>query len=234
MSALLLILALFIILAITAGIIIFQDVNDFGKNFGKSDNLFLLKENNKILAGMQVYSFKIENMTPMDKVTLNEYESMYFDNDIESIRKENYKLIFMNISVFEELNSNISFNDFEIRKELIISLLRTDTPIAMASDYFAEQENINSTIIRQKFIEEYKTDQEFKDYLFILCFGEIFPKRMDIVLKGIRDETIIFYPETPMFQVLKGSPNFLLKSVKNRLQTINTSIENKNITKIIT
>jgi len=120
-----------IVLSMMVGIFFYLDYRNFSKDIYEKDKLFLLEDNNEIVAGMKVgkldeEAFKAEhNFLAPNK--LDEYSAMYKEKDYKEIRGSYFKLFIFKNEAFNIELKDKAFSDFlekKLEEESYIFMLK--------------------------------------------------------------------------------------------------------------
>jgi hypothetical protein len=95
------------------GLLVFLDVKDVQKNFSSSNKTIILVSENDVLAGMEFLSFDMDQQEPsyLQDAKLKEYTGFYRVKDYKSIQEDSYKLIIVDIKLFEKNNYTIKLEN---------------------------------------------------------------------------------------------------------------------------
>lgn len=210
-------LALFIF-----GILVYTDAASFKKNIGNSTNVFLLVDNNNLLAGIKLDPVQ-ERSVLYTQETLSDFQKSISENKIDAIKKDSYKVFIFNMSVLSDVESNLTFQDFTLPASAARELLQSEKPFTFVVDYYAKKQNQDNDLFRaalqKKLVETFKTEQQFKDAVFSLFILEFFPEKIPSIIKHIRQGTIVIYPQSALFSALQLSPQgFIDDALHNQIQ----------------
>ena len=193
--------------------ILYQDVSDFQTNFPISEKLFLLEENNTLLAG---FSGTFTEETQPDLVTENEldsYQSSFEENDLEAILGNYYKLFIVKLDVFKDTKS-IEFGDDALSVNFVFDLLYSNSPIDKYANYYIQSQGIPASAlenVKKQLRNTFSSDEEFKGALFATLFGEETQANSLFLFEEYKKDNIIIYEETILFRTIKKLPFFLMK-----------------------
>jgi len=212
-KAIFLISTLFGIVIMIFLIILYQDVADFKTNFPTAEKLFLLEENNTLLAGFSGVLGEQEQPNFITSSELNSYKISYEADDLENILGNNYKLFIVNSDVFEDIVS-VEFNEQDLSKNFVFNLLRSDSPIDEYANYYAQSQGIPAAAIgdlKKQIRTQISSEAELKGALFASLFGTKTQEDPLFLFKEYKKDNIIIYPETMLFRTIRKIPLLLMK-----------------------
>lgn len=195
----------FTIFCVIVGFFVYRDVMDLKKNFVNSSKLFLLEDNDKFLAGAQMYGFDLGN-NPPHMLNGNEIEELNSKSGYKEVLGSHYKIILIRMDAFNALPDSIEMGGIEIiSKETLFSLLRSDNPI---DDFLGSNDELP---------EEANDDTTFKNVLFFGAFGVLVKERGPFyVLKEYKRGNVLVYPETITFKVIRFLPISTAEKIANQ------------------
>lgn len=194
-------------------IILYQDVSDFQTNFPVSEKIFLLEENDELIAGFSG-KFTEESQPDLVKASdLKSYQASYDADDLEAIKGDNYKLFIIKLNAFDDIKS-LEFNKDELSKNFVINLFYSDSPINEYADYYIKERGISasaSASVKSQLRDAFNSDAEFKGMLFANLFSLGMQKDPLFLFEEYKDDNIIIYEETMLFRTMDKVPLFLMK-----------------------
>ncbi|MCP3686441.1 MAG: hypothetical protein GY861_27705 [bacterium] len=191
--AIFLVTAVFTILLILSGLLVFIDSADFKKN-AASDKLVMAAEGNRVLSG-----FILRGQTP---ILLSDEESkmyslQYANDELKKMRGTNYKVYVFEIAALEALEKNAFIvEDRNLPKSTIISVLKANDPFPEAASAL----DFDEDVLRQSY-----EVTGIKAIFFAPLVQEAL--NVESLAKGLKDDTITVYPETMMFKALRILPS---------------------------
>jgi energy-coupling factor transporter transmembrane protein EcfT len=181
------------------GINLLNDAKEFQEEFPKAQKLFILKDDNQLLAGFE------GKLTDSDEVVhfvtekeLTEYQQAYDNGDLETIRGDNFKLFITDASTFDDTQT--------------IDAIQSENTLDESVTTYIQQEDLTDTpqvrsFIRRTFTDEYNvtTDQEARGLLFVQMYSASGTDPSDLIIQ-LQSGDVIVYPETITFKVLEVIP----------------------------
>ncbi|MFH1505769.1 MAG: hypothetical protein ABIE94_02160 [archaeon] len=203
----LILIAIFAVL----GVLTYFDAIDFQESFGVSDNLYLLREDDAILAGFIANAQDPEGAELLDSNTLSDYEKKLQDENYEEVLGENYKLFIIEMEVLEEsVLKSLKFRGYNLSKELGISILKSNTPRDDLAQYIATENGVPKEIVLQTFDDNNITsDAQMKGALFALFREKQFTEGRGLrgMISNIKNSKIVVYPKKVLFTMIRLIPD---------------------------
>lgn len=224
-------LAALVLMVVVAGstYFVYQDAKDLQTNFMNSSKRVLIADEGQIIAGFELVSFN--NITYIDEnLTQN-----YFEKDYKNLLEDNYKLIILNLEIFNETMEqgiNVPEMNLNLNESMIKSILYSDDSLTILLDYI-----INSMINQQNIPEELKEQvknqarEKLKSEFTNNQKGDIKSMIIGLLIKqkvedeganslimdyrgDKKGEKIYIYPETAVFKLIRFAPStFVNKAV---------------------
>ncbi|MEM4714153.1 MAG: hypothetical protein QXQ79_01255 [Candidatus Nanoarchaeia archaeon] len=197
--------------------LVFKDLQDLRENFENSKNLFILKLDEKIVAGFEL-NFSTGAPEFLDNAKITAFNTNFPDH-----LKDYYKIFVFNDKIFYDLPARFSVGDLNLTKEEFINLLKSADPIEIYIDYsiskgFLENTSEAKILMRQKIYEELGSDaSKIKGLLFASVLKDVFENPITLLL-AIKERKIEIYPETPFFKIIKYLPKFLLNFLAKKFR----------------
>jgi len=219
LKAVFLAVSVILLIVIIGGYFVVSDANDFREKFPSQPSIYLLKDDEKIIAGFS--GILEENFTPSPALEeqINSYQYDYEQKNLNKILGENYKLFIMNKSAFDFVNE-VSAGEKPLAKQEIFDLLDSSMPI---NDYLSKQgiPDSQKSKARQDLLAQMniKDDTEFKGILFGLLYATAMSKEGPLFMfDQVRNENMIVYPETAMFKLLKQIPSSFIQNIATKIK----------------
>jgi hypothetical protein len=197
------------IIMLVMGVSLALDAKEFRERFALEEKKMILIEENDVLAGFTMMSAE-EEPTFLTQEQVDAYSASLKEDDLNTILGKSYKLMIMDLDVFEEINIDM----FDIQgqlfsKELLISVFRSDDP---------------GKLIEEELDATYNADDaELKGAFFGLLFNEVMTSPI-YFLEKYKEKDILIYPETTIFKVIRFIPIDLFKEA---LDTALSKIKDK-------
>ena len=215
LKVIIILIGIIIIVLIVGGFFVYKDARDIQENFETSPNLFLFKNNGNIIAGMQMIPEQEPSL--LDISSISEYDSLYQENNLDEIKKDNYKLIIFNEKSFDSVQE-IQINEYTYTKEFAFELLNSDTPVDDYINYYLTKQGIpeeNKELMKQQIKTDFKyTDTEFKGRVFATMFQDRIDAEGPIfIFKQYKSGNAVVYKETAVFRMIGLIPSSFLKNM---------------------
>jgi|GEM_PF-4905884 len=203
----LIVLAIFVVF----GVLTYFDATDFQETFGTSNNLYLLRDNEIVLAGFVMNNSQPEKVVFLEATILDDYQQKLQENDYETVLGENYKLFIVEMSLFE--NSSIeSFEveDITISKEYALALLRSNTPLdSLAERVAAEKKTAKQAVLQQLNQNNITSDTILKDQIFAIFMANEFSEQKSIknLIMNVKNSKMYVYPKKFLLGMIRLIPD---------------------------
>jgi hypothetical protein len=198
--------AMLAVLMIILGVFVVLDVLDLKNNIGSQPSKIVYIVDNKVLLALEIDPVKVqqssndsENLLPEGITVLDPtlIQNWLPQKGYEHMKKSDYKLLLVDDAYLESLNTrNVFMNGLTVSGDKLKAILKSTNQSVRKED---------------------------KAFAFLLLLQQSFTKdNLPLLFKGVRDGTLIIYPETPIVDVLKFTPqsmvNIALSTVKTDLQ----------------
>ncbi|MGV8141180.1 MAG: hypothetical protein ACP5NW_01925 [Candidatus Woesearchaeota archaeon] len=203
----------FLIGSILFGYLMVEDANDFRSKFINGTNAFVVKNSvgtdGRFLAGVELRP-ESEEFNPMPSETLANMEKLYFENNLDIMTQEYYKIFVIDIQSFDEIELyNISDHNIQLTREEIKEVMISDDAREEVAKIIAEKQGADADDII-KDIEF--TNEEIKGYLISYYLTTIFnPTNIGGFLEQLKNGNIEVYKETILFKAIKMVPSSFVK-----------------------
>lgn len=208
------------ILVLSIGL--YMDAKEFQEKFEASPKLFLLQENDVLLAG---FSGKLvrEDETPvlMTEDELRGFQEDYDQQQYDAMLGANYKLFIVNLTVLNNITGEIVVDNNIYTKEYLIGLLRSPNPLELFVDDLAARENVSASqqgAMKEKLLAELKkespTDAAFKARIFGMLLRQAISEQGPLfILTQFKQGFIRIHKETIIFTTSKYLPQRYLQQL---------------------
>jgi len=195
---------LFLFLFVT-GFFVISDAKEFKNEFPVSNNSFVLVDEGFVIAGFQMLNGSEEPLLfskkKLDNLTLGYNEDdLFLDN--------NYKIFFVNSSVFDDAEGLV-FIDYYLTYEDLINVFASDDPLSDLSKIIAGD---NWLEYRTLLINISGPDHEIKGLLFASLVSEKL-SNPSFLLSGIKSGELSVYPETALFTAVRYIPEIIYNKI---------------------
>ena len=200
------VILIIIIASLVAGYFVYQDMQDLQKNFASEPKLFLLEDNNKIMAGVIIEG--AENNTNIIEVLQEEqdkYTQYLKQNDLKSIKGNNYKLFILKKEFF---NSGVQIEEkVNLTNQQAIQVMTADEAIKA----YAQIENTNETSLANQ-----TTNADVRSKIFIAALSSELNNSGGTlyIIQQINKGNAKVYPKTAAFILTEYLPNQFIERVK--------------------
>ncbi|MFH1770185.1 MAG: hypothetical protein ABH828_01370 [archaeon] len=235
--ALIVLIFLFILLLI--GIIIVSDSASFKERSATEDTLFLLANQDTVLAGIVVKPAKqetgiksvqdaLENVIDLDfepeiiiepyifpsKTRLDDFTSLYRNDYLQSLSTIYYKTFVFDKSIFEEMNQDmVDLGSVELTVKDILEVLESEDPIqSLAVKLGWTRENLIKSLPKN-------AGGDVRGPLFSVLLVKVTGEKVNTlspIFKYIKEGRIHVYPTTMMFKSFKSLPDSIIKVIIGR------------------
>lgn len=191
-------LLIVVIVSLVFGYFVFQDLKDIQQNFETEPKLFLLEDNNKIMAGVIITGN--ESVTLLTQKEQDKYTQYLKQNDLKSIKGNNYKLFILKKGFF---NSSVQIEeDINLTKEQAAEIMTSEEAIKK----YAQITNTNEAELANE-----TTSAEVRSKIFTAALSSELNNAggMLYIVQQIRKENAIVYEKTPVFMITDFAPNKL-------------------------
>ncbi|MBS3101987.1 hypothetical protein J4458_00905 [Candidatus Woesearchaeota archaeon] len=200
-----------LLLLLIFGLFVAKDIIDFRKSFTEQGTVVLLEDKGNILAG---YTMKPSpKFLTADKIA--EYNAYLEDKEYDKIRNEGYKLMIIKIELVSGLKAEkISIGAVSIKKETMISVLKSDRPFELFNRALTEDEGFPSAEFDARLNDNLKLKAAL---LGTIVDNELLGAKNAInFFSEYKKGNIIIYPETALFKFAKLFPLGMIKSVAKK------------------
>ena len=186
--------AVLAIVLVVTGYFVVQDVNDLQENFQTSPKLILLVDNNTLLTGFA----SAASAEPINAGEVEAIRQAVQQQNFKSIPQQYYKTIVYSKESLESLSEvNIKIADRELTKEQALRI--------MLDEQFA------AGMSKELFIDD---PEEFRIFVFSTIINDYFTgEQSKNFINGLQQGTIIIYPETITFKLIKVIPTGLISNL---------------------
>ena len=196
---------------IALGVLVYADVKDMQERCPEMPPVFILEDEGKILAGINM---KIEEgnggMSGDDVFIsgLGKFQDAYDQNDFRRITEEEHcKAAVFRLQTFDYIKSINLTNDIKISRATIWKVLRSDNPAEELAAEDISMEEIDSA------------ENQVKGFIFALMFAKALEEKgASFATSNLKSGNIKVYKETITFKVLKHAPVSLMDELTSRLQ----------------
>lgn len=233
-------LSILSILMLVATFFVVQDTIDLQKNFMPSENLFVLKNGEKVVA-----AFTVKNATgdmsnamkPLKSANLTEIET----SPQSRFKDQYYKIITVdqnafNTSLQDGLTQNFDAQSLSLTKAEVEELLLSDAPLELAMSTMAQEKGFDMSQLseaeKQQAVNEFlaqmnlESQEQFKSYLFAILLVDLVQDRgVGEVIKEFKKGNINVYPNTALFRAIKLVPSFAIDKIAARKIKVMTDEE---------
>ncbi len=199
---------LFIFLFIT-GYFVVNDAKDFKENFPDGQKTFLLTKDENVEAGFVINGSDFDKVEFINKEDLDSLTLEVNANELDI--GDNYKIFIADYDMFEEmLNQGVSYEDFEIDKELADEIFSSNDPLTVLAKN-ADPEDWQS--VRESLSKEIGTGTRVKGALFAVMMIDGLSQGPKYVLENLKSGNLEVYPESPLFMALEIIPGSMYERI---------------------
>ena len=186
--------AVLAIVLVVTGYFVVQDVNDLQENFQTSPKLILLVDNNTLLTGFSSDA----SAEPIKSSEIEAIRQAVQQENFKAIPQEYYKTVVYSKESLESLNDiKIKIADRELTKEQAMRVvLDVQFATAMSKELFINNAEELRVFVFSTIINDYFTGEQGNNFI-----------------NGLQQGTIMIYPETITFKLIKVIPSGLISNL---------------------
>lgn len=207
-------IAMVALVVIGIGLVVFsllfaRDFNNVRSNIDNSSMLILLQNDGQITAGFETQGLSSADVTFFNSSQIRSIQTMITSNNMEGVLADRFRIIQITPIVFEPLENTITTENKAYKKEFLIKLLESHTPV----DYYVEQMHSDMSGMNKKIIASTLGDPiELKSQFFALMFQKIYEQKGIVyILVEYKQDHVTVYPETISFKTIKRLPTSYAK-----------------------
>jgi len=199
------------------GILIYFDAADFQENFGDSDNIYLLRDDDTVLAGFVLNNAKPKDIAFLETPDLIDHEEKIQEENYSEVLGENYKLIIIEMEIIE--NSTTEFlvvKDVNISKDFAIALLESNTPRDDLVNHISAESGRTKEAALQKLEKEGMTsDAVVKDQIFAMFLSIEFSEGSTAskMIRNVKESKAYIYPKKFLFTLTGFIPTRFIEKI---------------------
>lgn len=233
------VLFIFVLIFIVGGVLILNDSITFKERIASENTLFLLANEDNVLAGVVMQPPRketgisavqkaLENVTKLDlepevdevpyiypsKTRLDDFTNLLRNNDLNSLSSAYYKTFVFDTSIFEEVDQEIvDIGSAEVTIKDILEVLEADDPTLS----LANKLGWTRTNLIDSFPE--RSGDDVRGPLLTVLLAKVMGEEVkDILsmLRYIKEGGITVHPDSMMFKALKSLPDSLVDRIMKR------------------
>src|SRR3989344_2481679 len=197
------------------GFNLFTDITDIVQNFPTAKKLFLLKDE-QILAG---FESSLTDTTAIDAAGVASFQSSLNKNDLDSIRGNYYKLIIIDTKTFADLDSITSeLSTKPFSGDDLLDAIRADNTLEQLTGIIIKTQNMPDTPQVRGYVADnlkkskISTNADARATLFAQLV-QASTKDQSLLIKSLKSDAVIIYPETITFKLAKVLPSFITEKI---------------------
>lgn len=204
------------IVMLIGGIFVYLDAKDLKENFSVEKKLFVLDYDDVLLSGFTLKDMAVDGMPEvLSKEVLSEYSNYYSNNDMKSIQGEEYYKVFVfKKELFDDV-LEMDIGNVKLSKYDIDAILVSNDALNLVVDKMLMSQGVplDNTKYREEISKELKSNEAVKGLLVAGLFAKK-SKEPTFIFEGLQNETVMVYPETIIFKLIKIVPfNYMSKFV---------------------
>jgi len=205
-----LVLPLLVTVLLLVGVVwLFMDVNDLRQHFYQDEKLFLLDIDGELSGAFRMDDDGI----PRPVMDLDQLRNDY--PDLAAVRGDAYKVLVLTWPVVAK---DIELANLKATKQEIKTALLSERPKQLVIDKAVKLFGEHALgQIKLQVDNEYPSHDAFRSQVFVLLASEPL-MNPSIITRGMKQGTVIIYPETVTFKILKilpeGIGNWLLPTAE--------------------
>ncbi|RJQ15860.1 hypothetical protein C4573_06945 [Candidatus Woesearchaeota archaeon] len=194
---------------LVTGFLVVTDAKNFKNNMQNSSNTFILVKDKTVMAGMVVDRSQLQQATYLSKETINTFQEYYQNRSLDKLKGKTYKLFILNWSLMDDVKTNLSLQGFTLSSADVQKILQSNNAIHDAASLISQRYHAPEiqNAVKIQLTADFKTDQQLKDAVFALYFNELFTGKALNMVKSIKNEEIVVYPETALFSAIHFVPS---------------------------
>ena len=195
---------------------VFKDVTDLAQNLPTARKLFVLKDDSTLHTAFESSALNANALSFIDQKTIASFQSSYAKGDLNTIRGSYYKLVIVDAAA---LTSNkLTVNNNEIAVADVLEAIRADNTRERVVQFIIKEKSLPDTAETKRYVQEQlgssiKTDADMRATLFVQLIADAVARNPLFVTRGLASNTIIVYPETITFKVLKILPESIAQKL---------------------
>lgn len=206
------------VIVIILGVWAILDARSFVEKSQTNEELFILKEQDRMLAGTKNLFMRDENA--VKKLTDSEFENynaLFREKDYEKMLKNKYRVFVIDVSAFDSLEED-DFSSFEgMDKELMFRMLRSEKATDVLIEKTIAESNITREyegLLRQNLREQMPEEAELRSTLFALLISASLQKHgAPFIASQIKEGRMEVYPISMMFRAIRIIPMFVFEKL---------------------
>ncbi len=190
---------LFLLIGGIFAMFLIKDIGDFQDKFPTSEKLFVLVDQEKVYGATAVSDF--EDMDPKGLILLPDYE------ELETLKDDYFIVFVISKEYLARLPDQIPiYQDSDpVTRQELIDALYSKAPSDLMLKASGADEDMREALL------EGKSEEDIRAMLIMLAFSSTMQDEgVKSLVDGIKDETLVVYPEYLLFKVLKKTPSFLV------------------------
>lgn len=211
------IMMLFFVITLIGGIFLFLDAREFQQRMAEDQNLFLLRSDGTLVAGIEMSAINLEDVRFLDADAVYATGQRIASGGIGAVQEDNFKIFLFDEAAFYPIEG-LAVSQKTYPTSYVLDLLKDEQPLhKFVLDSYDDQIDPimaaqQAAIIEQSIQEALgiQDPSQFKGYLFALLLGEGIREYGPLyIIDQYRDGNIVIHEETMLFQFIKVIPDSL-------------------------
>ena len=198
---------------IAFSLLVYADVKNMRDACPELPPVFLAVDDGDMLAGMKLNTEGDQETTTMDMFLtgMDEYQAAYDEDEFKAMLEERHcKIAMFEIDIFQNFSDVKLSEDFSIPTDVIIDVIKSDSPIDVLVDYQADEEDMSSSEkndLKDEIRDELGTPVQLKGFLFAALIATATDQEgPGFLIKNFNEGNIRVRKETITFKFMKYMP----------------------------
>lgn len=208
------------VIVLILGVWAILDARGFAEKSQTNEELFILKEGDRMLAGTKNLFMQDENAgKKLTDMEFNDYNALFREKDYERMLEKNYKVFVIDVSAFDSLVED-DFKSFEgMSKELVFRMLRSEKATDMLIEKTIAESNMTKDyegLLRQRLREQMPQEAELRSTLFVVLLSASMQKQgPSFLAREMKEGRMEVHPSSMMFRAIGIIPLFVFEKLSN-------------------
>ncbi len=176
----------------------------------QNNNTFFLYEGERLYTGVTLkplnnLTLTLDSFDYFTSEEIKELETKFKNKKYEDILKSNYKVFFFTPEAIKKpLNQTIGA---ELNEDEMLEVIKSNDPYQLMAEKSQAKYNLSIQILKAEYKNFYGEEDKVKGFLFAALLANYLQKQgSGDLVKNIKDNQIIVYPESISFKVIRYLP----------------------------
>lgn len=208
----LLLLLIAILILITA--FVYKDMSELRRGFITKNNTFFLYKDNQLytaitLKPMTTTNLSLNSFEYFTKEEIKRAEQDLNNKNYKTLLRNNYRIFIINPRLLKK-NYSLDFG-ITLHEEELLSIIRSNESFKVMAMKTQQHHNLSIDDIKKGFENSYGSEEKLRGYLFAGLLTNYFQKQEPgELVRSIKANQLVVYPETISFKVIKYVPSWVL------------------------